>query len=234
MVVCDGVSTSHKSETASSAVAQGVIQNLSQALLRDTLDDPASILREAIAYGASQLNASVNLDTRRSSASRKLKRPEENPASTTVVAALVTGGTATIAWVGDSRAYWIDAQSAYPLTRDHSWQNDVVQAGEMSAEQAAKSPKAHAITRWIGPDADPAPADIQTRSLAAPGTLLLCTDGLWNYAATPGQIHALVQSTPDSDALTQARALTQFALDAGGQDNITVALLKITAPQSEA
>jgi serine/threonine protein phosphatase PrpC len=142
---------------------------------------------------------------------------------------LVVNGVATLGWVGDSRAYWIDDKTALPLTRDHSWQNEVVSAGEMTAEEAAKARNAHAITRWIGPDATGAGPEFASQKLTGPGTLLLCTDGLWNYAATPQEMAALVHAsqTPGSDALAVARSLVAYALERGGHDNITVVVLRM-------
>jgi serine/threonine protein phosphatase PrpC len=231
LVVCDGVSSSRHAEIASTAVSQGVLQFLTEALREGHPGDAEAALRAAIACGSSRLEASVNAETRRTSGSRKLRKPEENPSSTTVVAALVAGGVATIGWVGDSRAYWIDDDGAWPLTRDHSWQNEVVSAGEMTAEQAAKAPNAHAITEWIGPDASGFEPGITSRRLNGPGTLLLCTDGLWNYAATPGEMTALLRTrdAPGNDALTLARSLVAYALERGGQDNVTVAVLRADA-----
>jgi serine/threonine protein phosphatase PrpC len=228
LVVCDGVSSSRNAEIAAAAVSEGVVQFVSDALANAPLTDPAKVLREAIAAGSSRLEAKFNSETRRISGSRKLRKPEENPASTTVVAALVADGAVTAGWLGDSRAYWIDDQAARPLTQDHSWQNDVVSAGEMSAEQAAKAPNAHAITRWIGPDASDFEGEFFTMRMTAPGTLLVCTDGLWNYAPTPEQVADLVRSSEANgkDALTLAQTLVAYALERGGQDNVTVAILR--------
>jgi serine/threonine protein phosphatase PrpC len=231
LVVCDGVSSSKNAEIAASTVSEGVVRFVSEALAEQPPHDPKEILRKAIASGSSQLEARVNSDTRRISGSRKLRKPDENPPSTTVVAALVADGMATIVWVGDSRAYWIDEESAWPLTQDHSWQNDVVSAGEMTAEEAGKAPNAHAITRWIGPDASGFEPGFASRTLREPGTLLLCTDGLWNYAPTPREMAELVHArdAPGKDSLTLAQSLVAYALERGGQDNVTVAVLRVGA-----
>ena len=231
LVVCDGVSSSTDAEIAAAAVAEAVLQFMQGALASSTTHDSGEILRGAIAAGGSRVEARVNSETRRTSRSRKLRKPEENPASTTVVAALVFGGEVTVGWLGDSRAYWIDDMGAWPLTHDHSWQNDVVTAGEMTAEEAAKAPNAHAITRWIGPDASSSEPEIASRTLVGPGTLMLCTDGLWNYAATPEEMAELIHEVGPSpkDASALAQSLVAFALERGGQDNVTVAILRVNA-----
>ena len=263
-VVCDGVSATRWSEIASEAVVAGVVEALGAALrsaqvLNSRLETQVSdarletqvsearpgapgsgadsevVMRGAVAAGSLRLAARMNLDTRRSSASRKLRARDEagvdaQAPSTTVVAALVVGGRLTVGWLGDSRAYWIDAHGARALTEDHSWMNQVVRDGVMSAEEAAKSPKAHAITRWMGADAsDDEVPEVRTETLSGAGTLLLCTDGLWNYAADAAAIAELVSRAEDKEAVELARELVAFALERGGVDNVTVAVLRVGA-----
>lgn len=234
LVVCDGVSTSSNAEVASTTVSEGVLESLA-ADLRATeageIADPAAAVRRAIVAGAARLAASEH------------SKREDNPPSTTVVAALLTGTEATIGWMGDSRAYWIefgsdmsDPAAALTLTRDHSWLNDVVGAHELTPEQAAKSPQAHAITRWIGSDAgEEIEIDIVRHAVPANanGILLLCTDGLWNYFPTPEAMAGVVQTASQNgtDALAVARQLVELANVRGGHDNITAAVLRFGAPE---
>jgi serine/threonine protein phosphatase PrpC len=107
----------------------------------------------------------------------------------------------------------------------------------MSADEADHAPRAHAITRWLS--ADPAEAEQATPDsvalpLTPPGTLMLCTDGLWNYAQTDARIAELFSpaSVGTEDALATCQRLVKFANEAGGQDNITVALLVLRASAS--
>ena len=219
MVVCDGVSSSRRSEIASTTVAQGVTAALTTALATGTLTDAEAVVRQAIAAGQ------ANLLARMAEA-----KAGDNPPSTTVVAAVVTAGKVTVGWVGDSRAYWIGQNAASLLTRDHSWANAVVAAGEMTAEQAEASPQAHAITRWIGADAgENAAVEVIERALPGSGTLLLCTDGLWNYAPSPDVLLSVMQTAGagDADAVTTARRLVEFATAKGGHDNITAIVLRM-------
>jgi serine/threonine protein phosphatase PrpC len=142
---------------------------------------------------------------------------------------LVADGDATVVVEGDSRAYWIVPGGAQQLTSDHSWMNAVVSAGEMTAEEAEKAPQAHAITRWLGADAgENAAADTARFPVTAPGVLLLCTDGLWNYAATPEAMAQIVHEANGhgGDALAVARNLIAFAIAQGGHDNITAIVLR--------
>jgi serine/threonine protein phosphatase PrpC len=217
MVVCDGVSGSRKSEVASAAVSEGVLASLVEAMRYGVLDASAA-MSAAIKAGMAEL------------ASRIAKATANDPPSTTVVAAMVLDGHVTVGWVGDSRAYWFDATGARQLTEDHSWINAVVAEGAMSAEQAEKSPLAHGITRWIGVDAgENAEADIVGFAVQGPGTLLLCSDGLWNYAQRPeAMAETLHQASANGeDALGTARRLVEFAIEKGGHDNITVAVMRL-------
>ena len=225
MVVCDGVSATRTSEIASEAVSAGVLE----ALRVGDVADPEQRMRGAIAAGAARLETRTNQDTRRSSASRKLGALGDQAPSTTVVAAMVAGGRVTVGWVGDSRAYWIAEGLAEQMTVDHSWMNEVVSSGLVSAEEAARSPKAHAITRWLGADAVGGEAEpgVVSRAVDTSGFLLLCTDGLWNYAASAEEMLALFEGAERRDVTEIARDLVKFALDRGGMDNITVALMRI-------
>ncbi len=216
LVVCDGVSTSQSSETASAAVVEGVVAVLAEALQGASIAEPETVLRRAIAAGEASLVA------------RTARVGGGNPPSTTVVAALVRDGEATVGWVGDSRAYWVDAAGARALTRDHSWLNEVVASGQVTVEQARRSPQAHAITRWVGADAGEASTPEVVRvAVAGPGILVLCSDGLWNYASTEEAMGELLRELGQGEALAVANGLVRFANERGGQDNVTVVVLRL-------
>jgi serine/threonine protein phosphatase PrpC len=143
--------------------------------------------------------------------------------SCTLVAAAVMEGQVTVCSVGDSRAYWFGSAGAHQLTADDSWAGEQIASGAMTESQAMADPRAHAITRWLGSDAPTDAPQFSSFSPSAPGRLLICSDGLWNYAPTPGELLELIdEQPPDVSPLALARALTNFALAAGGQDNITV------------
>ena len=207
LVVCDGVSHSGNADEAAALACEGVTRALGE----------GASLTDALVQAGQQVAGLGQPGT------------AESCPSTTVVAAVATAAAVKIAWVGDSRAYWIGQEDARQLTTDHSWMNAVVSSGEMTAAEAAKSPQAHGITRWLGADAD---GDTQPDSVdfavPGPGLLLLCTDGLWNYAPQPEEMAALLQErSPEGvSALQMARRLIQFANSRGGHDNITAALLR--------
>jgi serine/threonine protein phosphatase PrpC len=218
LVVCDGVSSSEDSQRASAIAAEQTAERLSLYTGTKT----GQIMREAIA------------DAARAVAQLPKPAPDtEDPASTTLVAAFVQDRQVTIGWLGDSRAYWFGAEGgARQLTSDHSWLNEVVASGKMTADEAGHSPTAHAITKWIGADSGEMEPGVVEFYVEEAGTLLLCTDGLWNYAPESVRIRDLLKH--DGDAITEARKLVDFALASGGHDNVTVAILRFCIPEESA
>lgn len=97
----------------------------------------------------------------------------------------------------------------------------------MTPEQASKHSHAHAITRWLGAKADRSHlSSLKTFTLPSiEGYLLLCSDGLWNYAPKSAHLSHLIFSSGYLDALNISRHLVNFAKSKGGHDNITVSLL---------
>ena len=221
LIVCDGVSSSQDADTASETAVNATIESLKSALQSPNLNAENAIKDALIAAHRAVCKLPHSALT------------GKDPPLTTVVAALANANNAVIGWVGDSRAYLIAGDEIRQLTRDHSWVNMVVDAGEMPFEEAEQSPQAHAITQCLGLWADGTPEDLPTPGILsislAPGSrLLLCTDGLWNYAPTPEALFALLAAAPEGEtALELARRLTDFANAQGGHDNITVAVLSV-------
>lgn len=217
LVICDGVSSAQRADEASEAAAQTACASLREAVRGGNVDSEAA-MKSAVS-AAHDAACAVPTDPR---------QPKDPPGAT-LVAALVRGGVVTLGWLGDSRAYWIGGTTATLLTHDHSWVNAVVDAGEMTEEDALLAPEAHAITRCLGPlnDGVPEPT-ILTVTPSGPGRLLLCTDGLWNYAPGAEQLAGLARAAAaEGDALGVCRSLVEFALSKGGRDNITVALTSV-------
>ena len=139
---------------------------------------------------------------------------------------MLTSGTVTLCWLGDSRGYWLDAPpglAGYQLTRDDSLATELVERGELALADALSAPEAHVVTRWVGAD-DELDPHVAQFSPPGPGVLLLCSDGLWNYAPEAGKLAALAMPDALTDPPAAAAGLVQFALDSGGADNITVVL----------
>jgi PPM family protein phosphatase len=214
IVVCDGVSISQHPELASKFAVSACIEGIELSLQQ------GATAEAAIYNGVNQALQAV------SSIPFEPDNPTVDPSSATIVTAVIRGNLATIGWLGDSRAYWLAAEKSIQLTQDDSWAREIVAAGTMTIEEAEKSPHAHAITRWLGADLDDdGVPSIANFVIPGAGYLLLCTDGLWNYAPEPSYLYHLIQQSSSSNSIDIARHLVQYANQQGGQDNITVSVL---------
>ncbi|MCX4093267.1 PP2C family protein-serine/threonine phosphatase [Nocardia sp. alder85J] len=138
----------------------------------------------------------------------------------------------TVANVGDSRGYWLtgsESAQSRRLTVDDSWAQLVVAAGQLDEAAAMRDPRAHALVRWLGADSvdSAATTEVHTHRVRGPGVVLLCSDGLWNYLPAADDLAMVATATAAGAA---AHALVDFALDGGGSDNITVALVPVPLP----
>jgi len=142
--------------------------------------------------------------------------------ATTVAAVLFDEDTANLAHVGDSRIYLWSGGQLQQLTSDHSWVNEQLQHGVISAEQARSHPLRNVVTRALGGRADLL-VDLQSRRVRPGELLLLCSDGLTTMV-DDGEI-AHILGAAEGDLPGAARALVDAANARGGEDNITVILL---------
>jgi serine/threonine protein phosphatase PrpC len=216
VVVCDGISSASAGNVAARDAAKAAGDVLGQAVA-DPDRDAGQAIAEAI-QAAVEAVVQVEWTTR-------VKRVDP---SCTLVSAVCRGGDITVGWVGDSRAYWFDREEALQLTVDDSFAEEGIAKGLLTPEQAAKSPFLHSITHWVGPDAPERPPRTVSLRPDRPGRLVLCTDGLWNYAPSAGELSKLIDALPDGAApAAVARALADTANERGGHDNITVAVVDI-------
>ena len=211
-VVSDGVSSADRPDEASLAAARVAVHKLAEAAQAGT--DPAEASLQAVAAARDAVIALA-------------EDPEETPAAT-YISAVVADGEITLCWMGDSRAYWLAAKPepmAQPLTRDDSLAEEMVAQGLLAEADAMDSPQAHVVTRWIGIGAREAEPHVAQFSPPGPGALLLCSDGLWNYDPDGGELANLAMPSALDNPRAAAMALLLFALESGGMDNITVALV---------
>jgi len=138
----------------------------------------------------------------------------------TMVLALVSEGRATVAHLGDSRAYLLRAGRLEQLTRDHTFVAEQVRAGLIPPERAASHPLRSRLTKAVG-TAESVTPPIAEHELRAGDLLLLCSDGLHGLA-TDEEIAAALG--PELDR--SAKALVALANKNGGKDNITVAVYR--------
>jgi serine/threonine protein phosphatase PrpC len=216
-VVCDGVSSSSRPDEASAAASEAAEEYLLHALPRGVSGQQA--MHDALLAAA---RAVAEL------ADESERAPGRNAPACTIVSAVTLSGTLTIGWIGDSRAYWVPVgEDGAParLTEDDSWAAQMVAAGLLSEAEAMADHRAHAITAWLGADAQEIEPHTASFKPDRPGVVVVCTDGLWNYAESADQMARLVPGEAHSAPLPSARQLVQYALDSGGHDNVTVALI---------
>jgi len=149
----------------------------------------------------------------------------EAPGSgTTLTAALVLGQQITIAHVGDSRAYFVYPDGRIEaITRDHSLVKRLEELGHISPEEAENYPHRNVLYRALGQGEILEP-DIFTLAFPQPGTLMICSDGLWGVIAEQD----LVRSINEAPSLQRAcQNLVTAANMAGGPDNISVVLVQL-------
>ena len=137
---------------------------------------------------------------------------------TTVTAAILEGNRLVIAQVGDSRAYLLHNGQLSQLTRDHSLMANMIEAGQITPEEARFHPSRSVITRALGNDPDTVP-DLYEINVEEGDRLLLCSDGLYSMLEDD-EIAAVMRRVPDPQRC--ATTLTNGAIAAGGFDNITV------------
>ncbi|MDO4182079.1 MAG: Stp1/IreP family PP2C-type Ser/Thr phosphatase [Coriobacteriia bacterium] len=142
---------------------------------------------------------------------------------TTMTAAMLEGERVCIAQVGDSRAYLLHQGELQQITRDHSLMADLIEAGQITEEEARVHPNRSVITRALGSNPSMKP-DIYEINVEAGDRLLLCSDGL-SSMITNEEIQRIMAHT--SDPQRCASQLVNEAVAAGGFDNITVIVVNI-------
>ncbi len=147
---------------------------------------------------------------------------------TTLCVAVLGGGRASIANVGDSRAYLLHDGTLSQVTVDHSWVAEQVRAGHLSPEAVSGHPHRSLLTRAL--TGDPVEVDLFSTELAPGDVVMLCSDGLWD-ALDDSRIASLLDPELPSDAL--AAALCDAALEAGASDNLTVVLCRVAPASAE-
>jgi serine/threonine protein phosphatase PrpC len=142
-------------------------------------------------------------------------------ATTLTLAVLSPTGPIEVAHVGDSRAYLANGSHIVQVTEDHTHGMDRVVAGELSLEDAKQDPDWHVMSNWLGFESYRVAS---YRAPVEPGDrLLLCSDGLSNMLGEDQIAEFLAIGTVERSAA----ALIDAANDAGGLDNITVAVVEV-------
>jgi PPM family protein phosphatase len=146
------------------------------------------------------------------------EHPEVRGMGTTVTAAGVNGDELYLAQIGDSRAYLVRNGAAIQLTKDQSLMQRLVDAGELTEEEAEQSERRNIILQALGPDPR-VKVDLTRQTLRRGDTLIICSDGLSGLVRRE-ELPAMVARNPELADLCSA--LIDLANERGGPDNITV------------
>ncbi len=210
-VVADGVGGFEAGEVASS-IAVDVLRNLG----------PDDSFEGAIEEANRRILAAGRGDDRLSGM------------STTVVAARFGGSrrepVVEIAHVGDSRAYLFRDGELKPVTEDHSLVAELVRSGDLTPEQAFEHPQKNLITRALGTE-DGVTVDTKVLPVEVGDRFVLCSDGLTDMVREEGMKEILGRHPEDPEGAV--RDLLAAALEAGGNDNITVVVVDVKERQEE-
>lgn len=202
--VCDGMGGHAAGEVASSIAVETIAKTAPHTA------DPALLGAAIEAANAAVIEAALN----------GLGKPGMG---CTATAAYIEGNTIAIAHVGDSRAYLLHEGTLIRVTRDHSYVEELVDAGEITADEARVHPNRSVITRALG--SDPAMyADHFSLNIEEGDRLILCSDGL-SSMIPDGEIENI--ATQSSTAQICTDNLVDAALAAGGSDNCTVLVVDV-------
>jgi PPM family protein phosphatase len=205
-VVCDGMGGAAAGETASHLAAEAAAAALT------TAKRSAGAIREAVRLA----NSAVYERARRD---RRLEGM-----GTTLVALSLSGNTAWVGHVGDSRCYRWRSGTLERLTQDHSLVEEQIRIGRMTREQARRSPMQNVITRAVGTRTEVV-ADVQEFQLQHDDVFLLASDGL-TRELTDVTIAGILRAD-GSDLDAACANLIAAANAAGGRDNITCVLVRV-------
>ncbi len=182
-------------------------------------------LDDSISYDGNRLKTAIRFANRKVLEATREKSEYEGMA-TTVAAVLVDGKSANLGHVGDSRVYLVRGGKVEQLTSDHSWVNEQILSGVISPDQARSHPLRNVVTRALGGKPD-LQVDMQVHKIEPGDVLLLCSDGLTTMV-TDEDIARIVGEAM-GDVEKAAKALVAAANARGGEDNITVLLLRFDA-----
>ena len=151
------------------------------------------------------------------------RKPELSGMGTTLVAVLASGGRLALLHVGDSRAYLIRRGRIRQLTDDHSLVAEMVRRREITPGDAREHPHRHVLTRAVGVRRS-VEGDLAELTPEDGDLVVLCSDGLTGHV-NDREIGAV--SAQGRDLETACGDLVDLANDRGGDDNITVVIVRI-------
>ena len=217
-VLADGLGGYNAGEVASVMAISSVLERLTSAIEKFDAEDGAFTPDEAIYDTVTDINASIYNAALNSTAFEGM--------ATTLVIGWFLGGRLWVAHTGDSRLYRYRDSMLEQLTRDHSFSQELLDAGMVTEEEARSLPAKNLVTRALGAGADIEP-EIHNVDVLAGDIILLCSDGLTEMVGSY-EIEGLL-SINEEDMHETARRLVDLANESGGRDNISVIVVRVSS-----
>ena len=208
-MVADGMGGAAAGEIASAMAIDVVLQEFSDVLAESDVPD-----KTAYAAGLKRATAAANAQIH----TYALEHPEFRGMGTTATIAAILGDTLYLAQVGDSRAYLVRDGVALQITKDQSLMQKLIEAGEITEEEAEQSERRNIILQALGPESQ-IKVDLTHQQVRSNDTLIICSDGLSGQVRID-EIASVVREEPD--LMTVCKRLIDRANENGGPDNITV------------
>lgn len=208
-MVADGMGGAAAGEIASAMATEVVVAELDQRW-RHAADASPETFARALKAATEAANAKIH---RYAS-----EHPENRGMGTTATIAGILGDTLYLAQVGDSRGYVIRAGMALQITKDQSLMQKLIEAGELTAEEAEVSERRNIILQALGPEPI-VKVDLTSQQVRRGDTLILCSDGMSGQMRA-ADIARIVSEEPD--LVEVCKKLIDLANENGGPDNITV------------
>jgi PPM family protein phosphatase len=221
-LVADGMGGHAAGEVASRMAAQVIetfINDTREADVNTTWPFPYDT---ALTLDGNRLTAAFRLANRRLSAAMAADENLRGMA-TTAAAFLANKGKPIVAHVGDSRLYLWRAGELKQITQDHSWVTEQVRAGVLTEADARHHPWRHVVTRALSGGDDPE-VEVAELDLKVGDRIMLCSDGL-SGVVPPDRVAVIIGQEAPLDKI--CKDLIDAANEAGGPDNITVAMLQV-------
>jgi protein phosphatase len=210
LAVADGMGGLDRGEVASHLA----IELLNDLFARDRPEDVAQALKQAYRRANDAIYR------------QSIDNPQGGGMGTTLVAAVIQGKYATIANVGDSRAYLVRANQLTQVTQDHSVVADQVAKGELREEDARTSPQRNLLTQALGTheSLDRRMPSVYELTLLPEDLLLLCSDGFFDVLNTEDYLGTVRIDDPQGSAVR----LTALAIDRGTTDNVSAIVVAVS------
>ena len=212
-MVADGMGGAAAGEIASDMAVKVVLDEMQTRWLAEPATNQEAFVR-AIKNATKSANEQIH--------DYATSHPEYRGMGTTATVAGLLGDTLYLAQVGDSRAYLVRGGVVRQITKDQSLMQKLIEAGELTEEEAEQSERRNIILQALGPEPS-IKVDLTHQQLRREDILVLCSDGLSGQVGKD-EIARVVNSEPD--LMNACKALIDRANENGGPDNITVILAR--------